>query len=103
MPKTRVVHCKKEPYDVMIDRMTIFGNPYPLSRYTRQESLRKYKIYFYKRLKTDPEFKRRVLELDGLTLGCWCKPQDCHGDIIVEYLESCVGIDTSKPVNWKPL
>ena len=24
-----------------------------------------------------------LLELKGKTLGCWCKPEDCHGDILV--------------------
>jgi hypothetical protein len=27
-------------------------------------------------------------ELQGKTLGCWCKPLACHGDVIVEILES---------------
>jgi hypothetical protein len=27
-------------------------------------------------------------ELDGRTLGCWCKPLACHGDILVELLET---------------
>jgi hypothetical protein len=25
-------------------------------------------------------------ELAGKTLGCWCKPQSCHGDVLVELL-----------------
>ena len=23
-------------------------------------------------------------ELKGKTLGCWCKPNNCHGDILIE-------------------
>jgi hypothetical protein len=24
-------------------------------------------------------------ELKGKTLGCWCKPEACHGDVLVEF------------------
>lgn len=27
-----------------------------------------------------------IHELEGKTLGCWCKPKPCHGDILVELL-----------------
>jgi hypothetical protein len=30
-------------------------------------------------------------ELRGKTLGCWCKPEACHGDILVELLENARG------------
>jgi hypothetical protein len=26
--------------------------------------------------------------LRGMVLGCWCKPEACHGDVILEYLEA---------------
>lgn len=84
---TRVVHCKRESFDVMIDRTTIFGNPFPLIKYSRPESILQYSVWFYRQLELVPEFKEAVLELKGLTLGCWCKPKACHGDVIVEYLE----------------
>lgn len=88
MVETRVVHCKREPYDVMIDRTTIFGNPFPLSEYSREESILQYSVWFYRQLEFRPEFKIAVLKLKGLTIGCWCKPLACHGDVIVKYLES---------------
>lgn len=37
--------------------------------------------------------------VQGKVLGCWCKPRDCHGDILVELvrerygLKLCVGIE----------
>lgn len=27
------------------------------------------------------------MELEGKNLGCWCKPEACHGDILVELIE----------------
>lgn len=95
---TRVVNLYKEPYDVYIGRTGkgqdgYFGNPIPvgqivgsLSDERRTEVLRLYREYFEKRLVEDPEFKRRIGELKGKTLGCFCKPKLCHGDVIAEYL-----------------
>jgi len=89
MKKTKVVHIKRcrSPIIVAIDRTTIFGSRFPLSRYSRGESIKRYKEYFYARLESDPAFKAAVHKLKGCLLGCWCKPKACHGDIIVEYLE----------------
>jgi hypothetical protein len=28
-----------------------------------------------------------LLDLDGKTLGCFCKPKGCHGDIIKDAVE----------------
>jgi len=72
-----------------IDRRSIFGNPFFIGKDgTREEVIEKYKKYFYKRIKTDVKFKESVLRLAGKTLICWCTPLPCHGDIIIEYLES---------------
>lgn len=91
---TRVVNLYKEPYDVYIGRAGkgkdgYFGNPIPLKKgEPRGTTIEKYKEYFYSRLESDNEFKSRVLQLKGKTLGCFCKPNACHGDIIVNYLEN---------------
>jgi len=26
-------------------------------------------------------------QLRGKTLGCWCKPEACHGDVLLELLQ----------------
>lgn len=91
--KTKIVNLHKDSYDVYIGRAGkgkegYFGNPIRLEGGTRKEVLKRYKEYFYQRLENDAEFKQRVLELKGKTLGCFCKPKSCHGDTIVEYLNS---------------
>ena len=94
MSTTKVVNIKLHRYDVYIGRAGkgqdgYFGNPFRIKPgETRGSSLGKYRDYFYKRLETDPEFKRRIHTLKGKTLGCFCKPHPCHGDIIAEYLDS---------------
>ena len=85
---TRVVHCKKEKYDVYIGRPSIFGNPFSIGKDgTREEVIIKYRDYFYKKL-VDMNFWNAVQTLKGKTLGCWCCPQKCHGDVILELLDS---------------
>lgn len=89
MNQTTIVNKYREPFDVFIGRPTIYGNPYRIGPDgDRAEVIRKYKDYFYHRLETDPAFKRAVLKLKGRTLGCYCKPQPCHGDVIVQYLNN---------------
>ena len=82
--KTRVVHCKKESYDVLIDRRTKYGNPFILGRNgTREEVIAKHR----EKVLNDPVFIKIIKkELTGKILGCWCKPKACHGDT---YKEIC--------------
>lgn len=89
---TKVVNIYQEEYDVYIGRAGrgstgYFGNPFTLGGGARGSTIEKYKIYFYNRLKNDPEFKEKILALKGKTLGCFCKPKACHGDIIADYLD----------------
>lgn len=91
---TTVVNLYKEKYDVYIGRPGkgmdgYFGNPFKLRKGEEPGStLEKYKLYFHDRMEKDPEFNRRIHELKGKTLGCFCKPNKCHGDIIAEYLNN---------------
>jgi hypothetical protein len=89
---TRVVHCKKSKYDVYIGRPSKWGNPFThiadkttLAKYlvsTRSESIEKYKEWI---LEGDGNHLLNDLhELKGKILGCWCKPNNCHGDILAE-------------------
>ena len=79
---TKVVHRNKELYDLLIDRTTIFGNPY--FEGTRSENIANFKLYFDKNKTLQDEIEK----WRGKTLGCWCKPKACHGDIYVDFLET---------------
>ena len=81
----KVVHCKKEPCDVWIDRRSKWGNPFVIGKDgTREEVIEKYREYILN--------KKSLLiclhELEGKTLGCWCSPKPCHGDVLIELIES---------------
>lgn len=99
---TKVVNIYKDEYDVYIGRKGknqdgYFGNPFPLKQgEERGSTLSKYKDYFYKRLENDLEFKEKILSLKGKKLGCFCKPNPCHGDIIKEYLDNMNSILDTK-------
>lgn len=89
---TKVVHCKHEPYDVYIGRPSIWGNPYShLASGTkaefivssRNEAIEKYEDY----IRNKPELLEQLSTLVGKRLGCWCKPQACHGDILVKLIK----------------
>ena len=81
---TRVVHCKKEHYDVYIGRPSKWGNPFTIGRHgTREEVISKYEAY----VMDHPYLIDDLPELIGKTLGCWCKPKSCHGDILARMVE----------------
>ena len=78
---TTVVHCKRAPYDIYIGRPSKWGNPFRVGPDgTREEVIEKFLIYIL----NNKELLNDVRELKDKTLGCWCKPLPCHGDILAE-------------------
>lgn len=77
----KVVHCKKEPFDIYIGRPSKWGNPFVIGKDgTREEVIDKYENW----IKTQP-LMNDLHELKNKTLGCWCKPTNpCHGDVLVK-------------------
>jgi len=63
------------------------GNPYTLENYSREKSIEKFKEAFLDKIEHNERFRKAVLGLKGKTLGCWCKPKDCHGDVIKNWIE----------------
>ena len=73
------------------------GNPHPIGwcnicheHHTRTKCISKFKKDFYNKINGNPDFKRCVLLLKGKRLGCYCKPKECHGDVIKEYIDSSI-------------
>lgn len=77
-----VVHCKKSAYDVYIGRPSIWGNPFTIGKDgDRDTVIRKYREW----IATRPDLiERAKKELRGKRLACWCRPQECHGDVLAE-------------------
>jgi len=100
--QTTVVHCKKQPYDVYIGRGSKWGNPYThikdrktKAEYivaTREDAINMYRKWIMLR----PDLLSDLSELKGKTLGCYCKPKSCHGDVLVELIKEFQKLDISK-------
>lgn len=76
---TRVVNLRREPYDVYIGRGSRWGNPFIVGKDgTREEVIEKF------RKEKLPKLMPFLFELIDKTLGCFCKPKPCHGDVLAE-------------------
>jgi len=88
----KVVHCKKHLHDIYIGRPSKWGNPFShlpgtLAEFqvpTREQAIQKYEEWIV----TQPQLLADLPELLGKTLGCWCAPKPCHGDVLKRLAES---------------
>jgi hypothetical protein len=93
-----VVHCKRDPYDVLIDRTTVWGNPFRIGQAgTREEVIAAYEAH----LRFSPELRRRLPELRGKVLGCWCAPEPCHGDVLARWANAPRRVLITCSRTWK--
>lgn len=77
----RVVHCKREPYDIYVGRPTKWGNPFKLLREAdRPAVLNAYREWIMRQ----PGLLAALPELRGKVLACWCAPKLCHADVLLE-------------------
>lgn len=66
---------------------SIFCNPFKVGKDgTRDEVIQKYRTYMEGRLASDPALVEQLRALRGKRLGCWCKPEACHGDVLLELI-----------------
>ena len=74
-------------------RGTWLGNPFPLNKYTLNNSLLLYKEYLKWRITNDEVFREYLKGLyekaknERISLGCTCNIQDsCHVDILIDQI-----------------
>jgi len=89
---TKLVNLKHDPYDVYIGRGSKWGCPFTIIKDrptlakevvgSKEEALAKYKEHIL----ASPELMEALDELEGKVLGCFCKPEPCHGDVLLELL-----------------
>lgn len=62
-----------------------FANPFKIDKNNnREQVVEKYKQYIIHKV------EKKEIDLSLLKnkrLGCWCKPEQCHGDVLVELLQ----------------
>lgn len=88
-----VVNKRTNPeFDVYIGRGSKWGNPYShrddtraLYRVaTRTEAIACYRRALWEDIKLGRVELTELAELHGKTLGCFCAPLPCHGDVLIE-------------------
>ena len=70
-------------------------NPYSVKQYGRDGAIDRYKTYIES---NENNLLNDLHELAGKRLGCWCKPNRCHGDILQELFKKQIQQST-KPSN----
>jgi hypothetical protein len=105
----KVVHVKVSPYDMYIGRRfggatphAHFGNPFShktgtlasVVLETREAAVNAYRQWLLGEAYEHVEPVRRRWILNNLhllkdkVLGCYCKPLACHGDVLIELIQS---------------
>lgn len=80
---TEVVNARNSEYDVLIARPSKWGNPFQIGRDgSRERVIQMYEVHLHRR----PDLLAALPELVGKRLGCCCKPEACHGDVLVQLL-----------------
>ena len=85
MKRCNVINCRNKErgvdYTVYIGRPSRWGNPFEIGvDGCRADVIAKYREY----VMNNKELLYHLHELKWQTLGCWCKPENCHGDVLVE-------------------
>lgn len=85
-PQTKLINRHHgEHYDLYIGRGSIWGNPFSVEASgSREKAIADYRSY----LLASPHLLEQLEGIRGLTLACSCKPMDCHGDVLLELLDS---------------
>ena len=84
----------KRPNSVYIGRKVMYMNgtynskwcnPFSVKKYGRKRCLELYEDY----IKRNKELMKDLFEeLHGKELGCWCHPEQCHGDILLKLMNT---------------
>ena len=72
------------------------GNPYSVRDYGRLEAVNLYRIWLRERIQEESpnlivsalKALRNKAQEGDITLWCWCAPNLCHGEVILEAIES---------------
>ena len=99
-PKTRVVKIARKNKQIVQFCNVYIGRRWSIGGWNLQQSkwanpftikkcgsieivLQKYKQHVL----GNKDLMASLHELDGKVLGCWCKPNKCHGDVLLELIE----------------
>ena len=73
--------AKENGHFQRIDRNSAWGNPYELGKDgDRNTVCESYMYYFKKKL----SLHQQLMDIKGKVLGCWCYPERCHGNYLID-------------------
>ena len=91
------------PWDIKVDRSSWFGNRFKMKNESERDKVcERYKEWFCGELYDSAMqaelsvLKDTLFKCGKLNLFCWCAPKRCHAEIIKEYLNVYVALETLK-------
>ena len=76
-----VVFINKERFP---KKASMWANPFTVKTEGRDKCLELYEEWVREKIKK--EGIEDIKKLKNKVLGCWCKPEKCHGDILIKIL-----------------
>ena len=76
----------------------VIGKPCPICNKKHRKAgttLPCFEAYARHRIAADPIYRKGVATLIGRTLGCFCKPGPCHGDVLSQLADELTLADPS--------
>lgn len=74
------------------EELSVFGNPFShhpssvpgvIVVPSPEQAIERYELWLWDRIRTGRISIESLAALCGETLGCWCAPRSCHGDVLV--------------------
>jgi hypothetical protein len=67
---------------------SIWANPFKIdNKNDRKKVIEKYEKYIIEKIKQNG-LEYDLAKLKNKTLGCWCYPESCHGDVLIKLLKN---------------
>lgn len=94
-----VTHVKDaEGFDLLCDRTSVWGNPFPMkgkSDEERDRVIQEYRRWLWNEIRVNNGIDRLLMPIierknsisTPLRLACWCAPKPCHCDVLVRACE----------------
>ena len=69
-------------------RSSPFQNPFKIGKDgVRDEVIDKYRSYIIDNIEKNQTLMKQLINMKGKRLGCWCYPDACHGDVLLELID----------------
>jgi Domain of unknown function (DUF4326) len=85
---SRLIIVEDEEKNMYSLQASIWHNPFTVKKAgSRENAIRQYRDYITHLILLQPDIYD-LSKLVGKNLGCWCHPEPCHGDVLVELINT---------------